>query len=253
MLPEVSVLMPIHNGERYLSEAVESVQQQTLKSWELVAVLDRCTDASRSILASFGDSRIRLVDGPQPGGLPRTLNFGLAQCRAPLVARLDADDVCEPERLAMQKQVLDARAVLVAVGSSAILIDADSLVIGSRAVVCGTGRLRRRLLWRNALIHPSVMFRREPVLALGGYAEDASLTQDYELWLRIAALGDIDNLPVPLVRYRVHSGQMSSARYHPPFGMHLKARMTLAERCGISSAGTLFRHAAWMIRQYSRR
>jgi hypothetical protein len=168
------------------------------------------------------------------------------------VASLDADDVCEPERLAMQKQVFDVRASLVAVGSSAILIDADSRVVGTRGAVCGTERLRRRLLWKDALVHSSVMFRREPVLALGGYAECASLMEDYELWLRIAALGDIDNLPVPLVRYRVHSAQVSRVRYHPSSRMYLKARMTLAERCGVSTAGTLFRHTAWMIRQYSR-
>jgi glycosyltransferase involved in cell wall biosynthesis len=252
MTPAVSVVMPIHNGERFLREAVDSLQRQTLDSWELIAVLDRCADATRSILESFSDSRIRLLDGPQPGGLVRSLNFGLAQCRAPLVARLDADDVCEPERLAMQKQVLDARAALLVVGSGAILIDADSRVVGSRAVVCGAERLRRRLLWKNALVHSSVMFQREPVLALGGYAEYVSRAGDYYLWLRIAAVGDIDNLPVPLVRYRVHSGQISRGRYHPPFRWLLKARMTLAERCGVSTAGTLFRHTAWMLRQYSR-
>src|ERR1019366_6257835 len=112
MVPAVSVLMPIHDGERFLREAVDSLQRQTLDSWELIAVLDRCADATRSILEGFGDSRIRVLDGPQPGGISRSLNFGLAQCRAPLVARLDADDVCEPERLAMQQVVLDARAAL---------------------------------------------------------------------------------------------------------------------------------------------
>jgi hypothetical protein len=252
MVPAVSVLMPIHDGERFLREAVDSLQRQTLDSWELIAVLDRCADATRSILEGFGDSRIRVLDGPQPGGLVRSRNFGLAHCRAPLVASLDADDVCEPERLAMQKQVFDVRASLVAVGSSAILIDADSRVVGTRGAVCGTERLRRRLLWRNALVHSSVTFRREPVLALGGYPESALRFEDYYLWLRIAAVGDIDNLLVPLVRYRVHSGQNSRERYHPSSRTYLKARMALAERCGVSSAGTLFRHTAWMLRQYGR-
>jgi len=130
MLPEVSCSCP-STMESVTSSSSRECAAADPEVLELVAVLDRCTDATRNILERFGDSRIRLLDGPQPGGLVRSLNLGLAQCRAPLVARLDADDVCEPERLAMQKQVLDARAVLVAVGSGAILIDADSRVIGA--------------------------------------------------------------------------------------------------------------------------
>ena len=90
-------------------------------------------------------------------------------------------------------------------------------------------------------------FQREPVVALGGYPEKASRFGHYYLWLRIAAVGDIDNLPVPLVRYRVHPGQISRGRYHPSSRMYLKARMALAERCGVSSTGTLSRHTAWML------
>jgi hypothetical protein len=166
------------------------------------------------------------------------------------VARFDADDVCERERLAVQKAALDARRDLVVLGTSATRIDRDSKEIGFFPVTCGTPQLRRRLLWRNSLIHSSVMFRLETVVAVGGYNPRMLRAEDYELWLRVAAVGEIDNLPRPLIRYRIHAGQSSRRRpYVPSFRLLLQARRQLGEKERVSPGGVLLRHTAWAVWQ----
>lgn len=223
-----------------------SVRQQTLTDWELVAIVD-ATDNSWRILETFRDDRIRIFEGPKPGGIVRQLNLGLLKCQADYVARFDADDVCEPRRLNMQVARLDEDPALGALGGSALLIDEHSTLIGRQHVVSGRRQVARRLLWKNALLHPSVMFRRQLVLDLGGY-HDIRLMEDYELWLRLAAVADVDNISIPLVRYRIHRGQMSrSFRLRgTDAGSLLRARMQAAPRVGVSPAGALLRHAIWL-------
>lgn len=252
-IPDVSVLMPIHNGQRYLEESVRSLHDQTLRSWELVAVLDRCTDNTRKILESAKDTRIRIVDA-RAAGMVAALNDGLQLCRADLVARFDVDDICEPTRLAAQRAYLREHPDIGVVGSSATLIDADGRSVGVRAVVSGRAPVARRLLWRNALIHPSVMFRREAVLSLGGYSLACGRAEDYELWLRVAGAMDIDNLDMPLIRYRIHPAQTSRVfRLHEiRFRTFAASRLRAAKRAGVSPLGAMARHLVWCVAQARR-
>lgn len=105
--PDVSILMPARNEERFLPAALESIRRQTLQDWELVAVDDGSTDATPDILekAAKNDSRIRVLC-PEERGLVPALNIGLAECRAHLVAQMDADDISHPWRLALQHSFL---------------------------------------------------------------------------------------------------------------------------------------------------
>jgi hypothetical protein len=243
--------MPVHNAERFLQEAILSLQAQTMTHWELVAVLDRCTDASRQLLSEADDERIRVLDAPSPGGLVTALNFGLRECRAEAVARLDADDVCDPFRLGIQLRALEARPRLGVLGSAAITIDEASRTTGLRRVPCGTKKVQRRLLWRNALIHPSVMFRRSLILGLGGYDPSCARFEDYDLWLRTAGVADVDNLTIPLLRYRVHQGQTSRrfAMSEVNLGVLYQSRLVAARRIGVPTVGVATRHAAWVLGQ----
>ena len=249
----ISVLMPIRNADRYLPEALDSLFAQSLREWELVAVLDRCTDRSLAILEEIRDSRIRIVDAPPPGGIATALNHGLALCKADYVARLDADDICNPRRLELQARSLERRPAIAALGSGAILIDERSQPIGVRSVVTGPRQVRRRLLWRNALIHPSVMFRRAVVVSLGGYKQ-ISKGQDYELWLRVAAYSDVDNLAEPLLFYRLHRDQHSRGYGGSDIRHHalLSARIAAARRAGVTPLGAMARHVVWTAAQYKR-
>jgi glycosyltransferase involved in cell wall biosynthesis len=251
--PSISVLMPIYNGQRYLQQSLQSLYDQTLQSWELIVVLDpRCIDGSRNILESAKDARIRIEDAPT-SGIVAALNHGLRLCRADFVARLDADDICEPTRLAAQCAYLRERPHIAAVGSSAILIDADGRVVGRREVVSGCTRVARRLLWRDALIHPSVTFRREVVMSIGGYSLACRSAEDYELWLRIAGAMDVDNLDVPLLRYRLHPHTPHVFRLREvPFRTLAASRLQAAKRAGVSPLGALARQLVWCMAQARR-
>jgi glycosyltransferase involved in cell wall biosynthesis len=188
--PAISVVMPVRNAAATLPAAVESVRAQSEPDWELVAVDDGSTDDSRAVLDAYAgrDPRIRVVTASRHG-LVVALEAGLGAARAPLIARMDADDVCLPERLVGQRRHLETHP------------DVD--LVACRVRFGGdpgrAGGYARHVEWINGLIthesialgrfvesplaHPSVMFRRTLVERLGGYRE-GDFPEDYELWLR---------------------------------------------------------------------
>jgi len=191
--PAVSILMPVRNEERYLRQALSSIQAQTFTDWELVAVDDGSSDATASILATTGDSRVRLLTSPERGLVP-ALNHGLASCRAPLVARMDGDDISHPARLAKQHALLAADPAVGLVACSFRHFPRQELKVGMLAYEKWQNSLASHelvtadLFVESPFVHPSVMFRREAVTAVGGY-RDMGWPEDYDLWLRLGAAG----------------------------------------------------------------
>jgi hypothetical protein len=208
--PKVSVVMPVHNGEPWLADAIASVLQQTLREFELIVVDDGSTDASPATLVAMSrrDARVRAVRLPQREGLVSALNRGLGLARAPLLARLDADDGAAPERLARQAQCFDARSTLVLLGSWAERIDESGRCIGHLRPETDSARLTEFLQHANPMVHSSVMMRTALAQELGGYREPFLGAEDFDLWLRMAEHGGLANLPLALVRYRVHDGNV---------------------------------------------
>jgi len=195
MQPQVSILLPVRDEEQHLSNALRSLQRQTFRDWELVVVDDGSSDKTPGILKTFAakDPRIHIIRQPAKG-LVSALNRGLDVCKAPLVARMDGDDVCHPERLNKQITVFQKDPSLTLVAScvrhfprmtiqrrmlayedwqNEILIHADII---------------RNLFVESPFAHPSVMYRREAVIAVGGYRQKA-WAEDYDLWLRLAEQG----------------------------------------------------------------
>jgi GT2 family glycosyltransferase len=242
----VSVLMAVHNGARFLESSVASVTHQSLSDWELVIVDDGSTDATADIISGFDDPRIRHIRLPSRSGLPAALNRGLAACSGELVARFDADDLCMQTRLEEQVAELERRPTVGVLGAWARVIDEDGASLGALETPVGPAHVYRRLRWRNALIHPSVVFRRQLVVRAGGYNERALRFQDYDLWLRMAALAELDNVPRTLVAYRVHASQQSRGRVS--FGEARfvgNARRGLARSNGESGGAAIARQVAW--------
>jgi hypothetical protein len=201
-VPRVSVLMPVRNGERFVGHAVSSVLAQTFRDFELVVVDDGSTDRTASIVTSSGDARVRLVPCSGHVGLQRALNLGLRECRGELVARLDADDGCHPERLARQVAFLDARPEVAVVGSLARLVDADGRERGTVRRPCSAVAIRWYSLLDNPFIHSAVLFRRSVTMDAGGYDERLTLAEDLDLWGRLLKAHEGANLPERLVDYR---------------------------------------------------
>lgn len=210
--PAVSVLMPVYNGERFLAEAIDSILGQTFTDFEFVIVDDGSTDASPAILADYAsrDPRIRVLTQAN-AGIVAALNRGLAECRAPLVARMDADDISLPTRLERQVAFLGGHPAVAVVGTAFQLVSDTG---GAGPVVrhaTGHAAIVRGLRRGNCLAHPTVMMRRDPIQAVGGYREFLRHAEDYDLWTRVAERHELANLPECLLRYRVHGGQVSWA------------------------------------------
>jgi hypothetical protein len=212
--PRVSVVLPVFNAEAFLGEAVESVLAQSLEDFELIAIDDGSTDASRGILESFAarNGRVRLF-ARENRGLAATLNEGIQRAAAAYVAIMNADDISLPERLATQAAFLDAHPAVAAVGSQTRLMLADRTAGPPTSLPESPAAIRSFLLRASALAHPAVMLRRQAVLDAGGYRPQIEPAEDYDLWLRLAERHDLANLPDVLLHYRVHAGQSTARAY----------------------------------------
>ncbi len=187
----VAILLPAYNAAATLPAALASVRAQTMADWELLAVDDGSADATWAVLAAAAaeDPRIRPLRHPVNRGIVAALGTALAATRAPLVARLDADDTCHPERLARQTAFLAARPEVGLVGCRVAFGGDREQQAGYAAHVDWiNGLLKPAEIALNRFVespfaHPSVMFRRELVERFGGY-RDGPFPEDYELWLR---------------------------------------------------------------------
>jgi hypothetical protein len=211
----VTVLLAVHNGEPWIRRCVESVLAQTFTDFELLVVDDASTDATVATIESFGDERIRILVNETNRGQVPSLNRGLREARGEVVARIDADDWCLPERLERQVAVLDAEPHVGLVGTWLDAVDADG-----RPVDRLTARLDSfaefvyaTLIMRVYVSHPAAAYRLAPVLALGGYDESTGPAEDKDLWRRLALeRWDARIVPEPLVVYRLHDRQLSQVQ-----------------------------------------
>jgi glycosyltransferase involved in cell wall biosynthesis len=211
--PLVTVLLAVHDGEAYVRTALASVLGQTFSDLELVVVDDASTDRTPAILASVGDPRMRVVRNEAQLGLAASLNRGLDDARGRYVARLDADDVAMPRRLERQLARLRATPNIGVVGSAVLeLLDA-SRVGAMHAMPTLPQEVRWAALFNSPFFHPAVVVDRD-VLDRHELRYDASFeeSEDYDLWSRLLEVADGDNVPDPLVLYRVHPEQASQRR-----------------------------------------
>lgn len=210
MEPQVSVLLSIHNAEAFLPEAIESILGQSLTSFELICIDDGSTDRSGELLQRYAarDGRIRIIR-IEHAGLIAALNEGLRIARAPLVARMDADDISTPQRLEKQYHRLQLDPELWVLGTAEERIDAAGRPRGRPSVVTGCDAVADALRKECVIRHPSVMMRRKPIMELGGYRAAYKHAEDYDLWLRVSEHARLDNLNFVGLRYRKHQSGIS--------------------------------------------
>ena len=209
--PRVSFILPIYNGGRHLRETLESLLAQTFREFEIVAVNDGSTDETAQILRDQHDSRLRVI-ARENRGLVASLNEAIGAARGELLARIDADDICMPWRLEKQVGFLEAHADVGVVGSAIAPFGGA----GAEPLV-PPGRPAATMLFRTAIAHPSVMMRKSMLERHRlQYREPYRCAQDYDLWCRCIVRGvGIRNMPGPLIRYRMHAGQITQALAEP--------------------------------------
>lgn len=212
--PAISVAMSVYNGERFLAPAIESVLAQDFGDFEFLILDDGSNDGSAEIIRGYaeGDSRIRPTMR-ENRGLVASLNEMIGQARAPLIARMDADDICRPDRFSKQVGFLAAHPDYGVVGSWTEDIDAE----GRPYHLAGKEHPETHEAFLDAiengwplLCHPAAMFRRDVVLGVGGYHGAFRHCEDYDLWLRLAGVTRLASIPERLLRYRHYDSQVSS-------------------------------------------
>jgi glycosyltransferase involved in cell wall biosynthesis len=200
--PLISVVMPVHNALPFLGESIRSILEQTLSDFEFVILDDASTDGSVELLREWSrrDSRIHLHESKKRLGLSGSANAVVSKARAPIVARMDADDIAHTDRLRRQWNIIEGRPDVAVIGTLCNGIDASGREVRPRD--------RWRLVRRSVYIpfpHGSAMFRREVFDQVGGYDENANGGEDQDLFSRMAARGRVLTLPDILYSYRYHS------------------------------------------------
>ena len=205
--------MSVYNGERHLALAIQSVLDQTFTDFEFLILDDGSSDATPDIIREFAarESRIRPIIR-ENRGLIASLNQLLEEARAPIVARMDADDKCFPRRFERQFQYLADNPDCGVVGSWSSDMDENGDPIaceGPEHPVEHAEFLANMREGGPLFCHPAVMFRRDLVLEQGGYHAAFSHCEDLDLWLRLASVTRLHNIPERLLCYRHYSGQVS--------------------------------------------
>jgi len=213
----ISVVIPAYNAARFIEPAIESILKQTFQEFEVILVDDGSTDNTLEILEHYAqkDPRIRVIQCTH-GGLSCALNRGISEAQYPWIGRMDADDVALPERFEKQLEAARSHPQVVAWGTYAYHINSYGKILGLAQTGPSTEAEFYRL--RNdghlvQLIHPTVLLKKEIVLAVGGYKSEFEPVEELELFDRMAAYGPTLALPEPLLLYRVHSGSVSMQRF----------------------------------------
>jgi glycosyltransferase involved in cell wall biosynthesis len=262
--PGITVLLPVHNGRAHLVQALDSVLAQTLRHFTLLAIDDGSSDGSGEVLDSYAarDSRVTVLHKVN-SGISDTLNLGLARAATPLVARMDADDVMRPERLARQAAFMAEHPELAFAGCYFDMIDGDGRVFRP----CRPGPVNRRDLARMlargvpiTFTHPTVIYRREAVLAVGGYRRETEPCEDTDLFGRLITAGKLGLVqPESLMEYRVHGGSISARKVAIQFQMQCLVTANLyRRRRGLAELDLAAYRAAqgaagWLARWHERR
>ena len=209
-MAQVTIILPVYNGERYLRESIDSVLAQTYRDFELWVVNDGSTDGSMAIVDSYTDPRVKRIDNPRNMGLVATLNRAFAMVESPYIARMDDDDIWHERKLELQMSLLESRPDVGVCGTSIHKFgDIDSIHIFPEE----SDALKVGLLFYCMMSHPSVVYRRSMLVETGlVYRQDYFPAEDYKMWIDVLQHSNIYNIPKPLVEYRQHEGQICRER-----------------------------------------
>jgi len=208
--PTVSVLLPVFNAEKFISDAIKSILAQTFTDFELILINDGSSDSSPSIIVEYAkkDPRIVVINNLNNLGLIETLNLGLNAAKGRYIARMDADDISAPDRFAYQVDYLEKNHDIFLIGGSFYLMDENGRLLRKKQKEYFNDQISKKILKFGVIHHPTVMFRNEDDIF---YRKKAIHCEDRDLWLRFISEGKkLYVSPKILLYYRVHEQAISS-------------------------------------------
>lgn len=210
--PKISVIMSVYNGESYLAQAVDSVLRQTFSDWELIIINDCSSDSTASILKEYAerDARVHVLTNEVNSKLPASLNRGIAASRGTYIARMDADDICLPDRLEKQYRFMEEHPDVAISSCRFLTLKNGAYASGGCGGRCDADAIKAMLFVSNPILHPGVIARAQVMRELL-YDTALTCTEDLALWIKAAQKGlKMEILPEYLMIYRLHDKQITS-------------------------------------------
>ncbi|MCK9415096.1 MAG: glycosyltransferase [Candidatus Dojkabacteria bacterium] len=209
--PLVSVVIPVHNGEKYIKESIDSCLNQDYPNIEIIVVDDKSTDGTLNILREYED-RIRVIPVEKQNGLGNVINIGIRASKGQYIARMDADDVMYPSRISKQVEYLQSNPNCVAVGGQIDIIDKDGKIVDYRKYALEDKDIKRNRFLHQPFAHPAVMLRKSTLEEVGLYPEDMWKVEDVKLFLILSTKGEFHNIKDTVLKYRVTFQTESQAK-----------------------------------------
>ncbi len=205
----ITVLMPAYNAGPYICQAIDSVLAQSYGDFELLIINDGSTDNTEELINGYSDGRIRLYTQENKGVI-EALNYGLQLARGRYIARFDADDVCYPDRLKIQYDYMQQHPACVLLGAASDYIDKDgNYLFEWQPPAYDTAGLKQKILEISPFDHPTIMYRLDVALKIGGYPKGAIHFEDHIFWTHFFEYGEVRNLDKPLIKHRFNPGSVT--------------------------------------------
>lgn len=205
MNPEITVLMPVYNGGKYLKNAIESILTQSFENFEFLIINDGSTDNSKEVINSYNDPRIVLINNKKNIGLVASLNIGIKFSKGEFIARMDADDISISNRLSVQLNFLKGNKDIGACGTWVKIINSINNV---NKLPLDDDEIKYYMLFSSPFAHSSVMMRKDVIIENNiQYNNCFTEAEDYELWFNLSKHTKFANIPRVLLHYRVHNLQ----------------------------------------------
>ena len=200
--PLVSVVIPVHNGEKYIKESIDSCLEQTYKNIEIIVVDDKSEDRTLEILKGYGD-KIKVIPIEKQNGLGNVINIGIRKAQGKYIARMDADDIMYPTRIEKQIEYLESNPNCVAIGGQIDIIDGNSNITGHREYAIEDKDIKKNTFLFMPFAHPAVTLRKSVVEEIGLYPENMWKVEDVKFFLILSTKGEFHNLGDTVLKYRM--------------------------------------------------
>lgn len=245
--PKVSVIMPVYNAEFYLSEAIDSILNQSFKDFEFIIIDDGSVDKSLTIIKSYKDARIKIVTNEQNMGIVDSLNKALNISKGTYIARMDADDVCHKDRLLIQVRFMDNNQDIGCCGSFIQILNTNKIVKHEP----NPDKLHSKLLFESDISHPAAMIRKSVLIENNiKYNRFYEHAEDYRLWCEIAAKSKVANIDKVLLYYRLHSKSVSHMHIDAQKKSAYLIQNNLLEKLGLGETDGISIHSNISLQKY---
>ncbi|MDD3474457.1 MAG: glycosyltransferase family 2 protein [Candidatus Dojkabacteria bacterium] len=246
--PLVSIVIPVHNGEKYIKEAIDSCLNQTYENREIIVVDDQSDDNTLNILRDYKE-KIRVIPVKKQNGLGNVINIGIRASKGEYIARMDADDVMYPNRLEKQLEYMQSNPNCVAVGGQIDIIDKDGNITGHRKYAVEDRDIKKNLFLFQPFAHPAVTLRKSSLEEVGLYPENIWKVEDVKLFLLLSKEGEFHNIEDTVLKYRMTFNTQSQSNMLDHFKKSNEIRKWAKKELGIKPSPKQF--ILWKLESFS--